>query len=94
MYSVIIYNTTGIVSPKYDIILNDVIAWVPWVKWCTYTTSEPKLLCTFNTINDPSPIGVRVSPISTCKVLYCIRNSITIKIIRLYIVRRVIYRIC
>ena len=69
-----------VVGVKYNLVLNDIICWIPRIEIPTDAVENPHRRWAFLPINHPSSIGIGVSPIGTCDILNTVWNAITIGI--------------
>ena len=79
-----------VVGVKYNLVLNDIICWIPRIEISTDAVENPHRRWTFLAINHPSSVSIGVPPICTCNILNTVWNAITIGIDGVLVISRVI----
>ena len=93
MLKVQVDRARGVVGVEHHAGGHDVVGWVKRVKGRSCTIHEPEDIGALLTVQHPSTVGIRIGPIRSGLVFCGIGNAIAVKIVRLDVVGRIVFRV-
>ena len=93
VFEIEVNNARGVVGVEHDAVVHDVVAWVERIKRCASAVEEPENIGALIAIKHAAAIGVRVRPVRSSLILYCVRYAVAVEIVGLDIVGGVVFRI-